>query len=277
MKAIRLRSYQIKAIDAIQEALGRKQKHIVVEIATGCGKEIVLAKTVEMLNKQKEGNVLVVTNRLAIKERVEYDLFKTYQDVVEVHKDNVTIETEQRILRHQKEIVDEYQFVIFYDTDVSVNIYNALFCEEKTVIIFSVSIPEKAQRLFAPNEVVFSYSYKDAVDDGYLTPAMDVRAFAPAVEAFCEQLLEQFGCNQIDSSFELQERGWDLIAQKAKQRVWVECKTYKSQVVSPTVASSLLKTVIMRKRQQAIPQEDIVLLVILSQIPSFQKKEIYER
>ena len=40
MKAIQLRPYQSKAIDAIQEAINRKQKHIVVEIAEGCGKAI---------------------------------------------------------------------------------------------------------------------------------------------------------------------------------------------------------------------------------------------
>lgn len=44
MKAIQLRPYQIKAIDAIQEALVRNQKHIVIEMATGCGKGIVLQK-----------------------------------------------------------------------------------------------------------------------------------------------------------------------------------------------------------------------------------------
>ncbi len=162
MKAIQLRPYQIKAIDAIQEALDRRQKHMVVEIAAGCGKGIVLAKTVEILNKRKLGNVLIITNRMAIKEQLEYDLFKRHQDFIEVDKDSITLETEQRILSHSNEKMSEYQFVIFYDAGVSEIVYETLACKEKTVIVFSTSNVESSHKLFAPKEVVFSYSYKDA-------------------------------------------------------------------------------------------------------------------
>lgn len=66
MKEIQLRPYQIKAMSAIRDALESGQKHIVVEIATGTGKGLVLTKTVELLHKQAISNVLIVTNRIGL-------------------------------------------------------------------------------------------------------------------------------------------------------------------------------------------------------------------
>lgn len=277
MKAFQLRPYQSKAIEAIQAAIDRNQKHIVVEIVRGCGKSLILAKTVETLSKGRPESVLVLTDRSETKAQIKDALFKDYQDYVDIDRYSVIVETEQKILRQQHAGTYEPQFVVFYDAPVSESIYESLSCKEKTVIIFS-SIPRKnSSRLFTPSEVVFSYSYSDAVNDGYLTPAMDVKALGPAVEAFSKQLLQQFGYLQIDPHPNIQNQEWDLVVYKGTQKIWVECKTYKSQVVSPSTANSLLKTVLMRKMTQAIPQEDIVLLVVLSRIPSFQKNEIYDR
>lgn len=277
MKAIQLRPYQMEAIAAIQEALSCNQKHIVVEIAAGCGKGLVLAKTVEILSMGKLGNVLVLTDRLEVKAQIKEVLFNDYRDFVEIDKYRVEIETEQKVLRQPNIKVSEYPFVIFYDAVISESIYETLFCKEKTVIVLTTTAKKNSHKFFTPNDVVFSYNYTDAVNDGYLTPAMDTRVLGPAVEAFCKQLLGQFGYYQIDLYPSMQDQGWDFIVCKGEQKIWVEYKTYKSQVVSPSTASSLLKTILMRKIKQAIPQEDIVLLVVLSRIPSFQKDEIYDR
>lgn len=277
MKAIQLRPYQIKAIDAIQEALVRNQKHIVIEMATGCGKGIVFAKTIEILSKKKFGNILVLVDRLELKAQTKNLLFNHYQDFVEIEKHSVAIETVQKILRQQSTNVSEYPFVVFYDAVISERLYDALFCKEKTVIIFTTTDKKNSNKFFAPSEVVFSYSYTDAINDGYLTPAMDARALGAAVEAFSKRLLEQFGYHSIESPPSTENQDWDLIVCKGRQKIWVECKAYKSQVVSPSAANSLLKAILMRKIKQTIPQDDIVLLIVLSKIPSFQKNEIYER
>ena len=277
MKAIQLRTFQHKAIDAIQNALKRNQKHIVVEIAVGCGKSLVLAKTVEMLSIEQSGRVLIITNRLELKAQIKDVLFNNYQDFVKIDKNSVTVETKQKVLSQRAINTEDYQFVVFFDVPVSETIYKALSCKQKTVLVFSSTSHQSTDALFAPNEVVFSYSYADAVNDGYLTPAMDTRALGPAAEAFTKQLLEQFGCSQIEFPSNPQDQGWDLVVHKSTHRIWVDCKTYKSQVVSPSAASSLLNGVVLRKRKQDIPQEDIILLVVFSQIPSLQKKEIYDR
>lgn len=167
--------------------------------------------------------------------------------------------------------------MIFDETDVSESIYEILNCNEKTVIVFTAKYTNKPHRFFTPKEVVFSYTYQQAVDEGYITPAMDVRAFGPAVEVFSKQLLEEFGYAQINAPSKTQDHGWDLVVEKDKQRIWIECKSYKSQVVSPSAANSLLNSIVWKRMQQKIPKEELILLIVFSKIPSFQKDVIYDR
>ena len=54
MEEMQLRPYQIKAIDSVQTALIKGQRHIVVEMAAGTGKGVVFAKTVEFLQQNKK-------------------------------------------------------------------------------------------------------------------------------------------------------------------------------------------------------------------------------
>lgn len=277
MKAIQLRPHQEKAITAIQAALENGQKHIVVEMATGSGKGLVLAKTVELLHKHKAARILVVTNNIELKKNVEHNLFDKYQEFVLIDKDRIKVTTEQRVLRHSDENLNEYQFVIFDETDIAESVYNILDCREKTVIIFSAKYTRSTHKLFTPDNVVFSYSYKDAVNDGILTPAMDSQAFGPAVELFAKHLLEQFGCIPVQFNSHTQVQGWDLVAQKHEYKIWVDCKTYKSQVVSPSAANSLLSNIVLRKIKQNFSEKDVILLVVFSKIPSFQKDEIFRR
>jgi len=277
MKAVQLRPHQIKAIEAIQQALKGNQKHMVVEMPNGCGLGTVLAKTVEMLSKQGAGKILVATSNLNVKAQVEHNLFDYYKDLIQVDKDCVAVKTEQWLFRHSNEIKNEFQFIIFYNAGMPRSAQEILNHSEKTIVVFVTSNIERSHRLFTPKEVVFSYSYKEAVNDGILTPAMDSRALGPAVESFSKQLLEQFGYIQGDSNSDQQGHNWDLVLHKSNQRIWVECKAYKSQVVSPSAANSLLNTMVMRRMKHIIPQEEIILLVVLSRIPSFQKDEIFDR
>lgn len=200
-------------------------------MVAGCGKGIVLAKTIEMLCKKKLGNILIIVDRLEVKSQIKDLLFQ--QDLVEIDQYGIEIETEQKILRRQNRNVIAYSFVIFYDAVISDSVYDALFCKEKTVLVFTTTAKNNSHKLLSPNEVVFSYSYTDAVNDGYLTPAMDTRALQPAVEAFSKHLLEQFGYRPIDLYPNMQDQKWDLIVCKGEQKIWVECKACKSQVVSP--------------------------------------------
>ena len=281
MEEIQLRPYQIKAITAIQAAFARGQRRMIVEMSPGSGKGIILIKTIEYLQKLKNANILIVTNALAIKEQLKHRLFTTCNDVIDVNK--ISIETEHKLLKDTNKQTTEFGIIIFYDAIPSIKIYNALLCEEKTVIVFTtigneISHNNKSQRKqFESSEIVFSYTFEEAINDGYMTPAMDARALEPAIEVFSKQLLAQFGCVQVDGiSYEKDQR-WDLILQKGNQKLLVECKSYKSQVVSPFAANELLKAIVMKRMKQNISRDEVILLIVLSSIPNFQKDDIFRR
>lgn len=171
-----------------------------------------------MLCKKNPGKILILVDRQEVKSQIKDLLFQ--QDLVEIDQYGIEIETEQKILRRQNRNVIEYSFVIFYDAVISDSVYDALFCKEKTVLVFTTTAKNNSHKLFTPNEVVFSYSYTDAVNDGYLTPAMDTRALQPAVEAFSKHLLEQFGYRPIDLYPNMQDQKWDFIVRKGEQKGW---------------------------------------------------------
>ena len=282
MKDIQLRPYQNKAITAIQDAFAHGQKNIVVEMASGCGKGMVFAKTIENLQKEKTGKILVVVGNLSLKERLLHDISTDYNGFVTLDRSNILIENQQRLLRNSDENIDNYDIVIFYEA-LFRNAGGILTGKEKTVIIFSafeneiVSENKFSIKPYSPKDIVFSYTYQEALNDGYITPAMDARARGPALEVFSQNLLASMGYVQNDNSKRFPGWSWDLVVQKNDQKLFVECKAYKSQTVSPSIANELLKTLVMRKMQEKVSDEDIILLIVSSYIPSFQKDEIFER
>lgn len=118
MKDIQVRPYQANAINAIQNALESHQKHIVVDMVEGSGIGIILKTTMELLAEILSGNILVVTNRMAIKDHIEHDILNSHL-CTSFYKDRIIITTEQRILRNKKSDYSQYEFIIFYKMDVS--------------------------------------------------------------------------------------------------------------------------------------------------------------
>lgn len=280
MEEMQLRPYQLKAVNSVQTALIRGQRHIIVEMASGTGKEVVFAKTVAFLQQTKNYKLLVVVDRLEIKKQIVSRISTNYNGFAKIVNDNIVVEPATAILKNPDKQITQYGIIIFYDTAVSSKIYDVLLCAEKTTIVFTtigneVSHSRSSNKPFTSNEVVFSYTFQEAVRDGYVTPAMDVRALEPAIEVFSKELLAQFGCVQVDD-IEKNQR-WDLILQKGNQKLLVECKSYKSQVVSPFAANELLKTIVMKRIKQNTSPDEIILLIVLSSIPSFQKDEIFKR
>ena len=279
MEKIKLRKHQIEASHSIKKALEKGQKYMFIDMPTGCGKGIVLAQTVEIINEQHPGKILILTSTVSIRKQIEYILLE-HTNMSQIDNGNVLVENIQKIFKNPQDHIFEYEFIIFYDTIVSEHIYNLFANKEKTIIVFSnkgALNTTNSPKMFKSEDVVFSYTFQDAVYDGILTPAMDTEALGYAVDAFTKHLLEQFECDFIKSDYTTNNQDWDLIAQNGNQKIFVECKAYKSQVVSPSAANSLLNTIVMKKLKQAVPKEDIVLLVVFSNIPSFQKDIIYER
>lgn len=271
-----LKPHQIEAIRAIKIALADNKKHIVVEMAAGCGQGVVLAKTIEQLCQTTAGKILVVTGSMLLKEHIKMDISTNYQGLVKIDSKRIAVENVQKVFNLYDEKESEYQNIIFYDANITAKVCEILRCKEKTVIGFT-SVNHRPHNFFASDDIVFSYSIEEAIQEGVLTPAMDATAFEPTIQMFSKQLLEQFGYTPFDFGSKEKDDKWDLIVSKHEQKVWIEWKAYKSQTVSPAVSSSVLKTVVMRKMLQKIPPEDIVLLIVFSNVPSLQKDEIYQR
>ncbi len=282
MEKLQLRAYQIEAIHAIQEALKSGQKRIVIEMISGIGKRMVLAKTIEYIQKSNIDKILIVIGNSTLKEQLEHEIHTSFNNFIKLDYDSIFLETRNRLLKYTNKQIFEYDIVILYD-DISMEVFNTLCQEEKTIVAFTTiddEIPQgnkKSKTPFSSKDIVFSYSFKDAINDGYMTPAMNVRSLESAIEVFSKHLLEQFGFTQFDSPSNKQYEKWDLILQKDKQIVLVEYKYYKSQVVSISVANELLKTIVMKKNKHVYSQDDIILLIVLSNIPNFQKDDIYKR
>lgn len=279
---MQLRPYQTKAILAIQEALMHDQKRVAIEMPTGFGKGMVFAKTIEHLQKTNVNKILVVVGNLNLKEKITREILANYNGFVSINSSNIVIETEHRLLYNSDEKVDEYNIIVFYDATFR-SPYGVSASEDQTVIVFStfgndiVYENKISTKPYSPKDIVFSYTFQEAINDGYMTPAMDARARGPALEVFSQNLLESLGYIQIDNPRKGCEYSWDLVLKKQKQKIWVECKAYKSQTVSPSIANDLLKTLVMRKMKEKVSDEDIILLIVSSYIPSFQKGEIFER
>ena len=282
MKTMQLRPYQNEAIEAIKSAIQRGQKRIAVEMIPQSGKGIVLAKIIEYLQESNNDKILIITGNLSIKEQISHRLSTNDNHFMKAKKECILVETEHWISNNYNEELDEYNIVIFYDAS-SRNVYKTFTGKEKIVIIFStlgndtLQADRTAKKLFTPKEVVFSYTFQEAINDGYMTPAMVAGARGPALEVFSRRLLENLGYIQVDKLDKIRDNSWDMIFQKHNQKLWVECKAYKSETVSPSIANDLLKTLVMRKMTYNISQEDIILLIVSSNIPSLQKDIIFEK
>lgn len=279
MEKVQLLPHQSKALEAIQSAFLSGQKYMVVEMATGTGIISVLIKTLEFLLATQGKKILVVVKHLSIKEQLINELSTKYGHIDE----SIVIETEQKIIKNYKENIREEDVVVFYDIVISKKLYDSLSCKSKTVIVFSlndnqfIQNSEDTRRLFTPKETIYSYTFKDAISDGYITPAMNANARSFAFELYSRRLLQEFGFTQVDCLNNSNCNVWDLVLEKDKNKIWVECKAYKSQVVSPSVANELLKTLVMRKLKQEVAPEDEILLIVSSSIPTFKKDELYKR
>ena len=281
MKVSKLLQYQEKAFYNIQEALDRRQKRIVVEMPTGFGQGIVFSKTIKYLQQTNNVKILVVVGNLQLKEQLTQNILSNQNVLPSINSNNILIETEQQIRNNLYEKRNSYDIVIFSEA-IFRNVDRVLEGIGNTVIIFStigdtiIYENKRSTKPYSPEDVVFSYTYQEALKEGYITPAMDAKARGPAFEYFSKQLLEGFGYTQIEyTNRDIED--WDLVLEKNGQKFWVECKAYKSETISPTIANDLLKTLVMRKIGQKISPKDIILLIVSSNIPSFQKNVLFER
>ena len=130
MEKIKLQKHQIEAIHYIKKALEKGKKQMLIDMPTGCGKGIVLAKTVETINELNLGKILILTSTVSIRKQIEYILVE-HTNVPHIDNGNIFVENIQKIFKNPKDHVLEYEFIIFYDMIVSEHIYSLFADKEK--------------------------------------------------------------------------------------------------------------------------------------------------
>ncbi len=164
MKEIMLREYQINAVNSIEQALTQGRKRIAIEMPVGCGNSVILLKLLEILPKFNKGKNLVVTHTLEMKKQVQQSLLKNNND-----SPQTVVETQQKLIKLSEKDTIEYQFVIFYDVVITKSLSAIFDNKDTTIIAFLKDNSIGVQECFTSEDVVFSYSYKQAVDEGYIT------------------------------------------------------------------------------------------------------------
>lgn len=194
MKAIQIKKHQVAAIEAIKNAVNNKRPKITIEMATGTGTSLILAKVLEYLLEIDKKKVLIITGSISIKEQLNSWIFEHYKDLINIDKHMVDIKNIQYVYKNPNVINDTYHFIITYDIPQSNRCYEILYKSQKTIINFQ----KYKKKLFPTNDIVFTYSHQDAIKDGIFSPAMDPKLYDIAAESFCKRLLEKFNCKTIN-------------------------------------------------------------------------------
>ena len=271
-RAVQSRPHQSKAINAIQNAVDRKQKHILVEMASGSGKSIVLLKTLENLFYKNDGRILIIAGSASIKEQLLKLLFVDFKKLFDLDEGRIEIETVYYTFKHPEKIGDSFEYIIPYDIQVSEKNYEMLCKNNKTIIVFSEHVNKYSQY----EDLVFSYSYQDGVRDGIFSPVADPSLYEYAVKGFCQRLLEKFNFKYIEKE-SLQRSFWDFYFSNDNKNIWVCYKNYKSKDVSPNTFNTVIKNAVWNREKDLIPKDDIVMLIIFGSIPKIDKTVLYSK
>ena len=103
MEKIKLRKHQIEASHSIKKALEKGKKRMLIDMPPGCGKGIVLAQTVEIINEQHPGKILILTSTVSIRKQIEYILLE-HTNMSQIDNGNVLVENIQKFSRIRKTI-----------------------------------------------------------------------------------------------------------------------------------------------------------------------------
>lgn len=108
MKAIQIKKHQVAAIEAIKNAVNNKQPKITIEMATGTGTSLILAKVLEYLLEIGKKKVLIITGSVSIKEQLNSWLFEHYKDLINIDKHLVDVRSVQYVYKNADVITPIY-------------------------------------------------------------------------------------------------------------------------------------------------------------------------
>ena len=265
--------YLKEATDAVLKALKSGQKFIVVRIPMGYGKSSVLKESVKLLQMFSFEKIVVLTREIGQAKQIDNLLRANNDDSISTMK-NIICMTYDSLLSYDDVDLYNYDSYIFVDVILTKENYNRLKKLKKSVVVLESSPfltnnvdVDKKETLYTSKEVVYSYTYQQAIKDGNLTPAMDSTTLRFAAEFFIIELMKYLGflCD-------------DGFCKKDGIKLYIESKRYKSQILPPTLVNEMIKTIVFQNSRLKINGKDeYILLIVFNKLKTIEKDEIFKR
>ena len=274
-----LYTHQIQAIDAALNALRVGKKRILLNMATGTGvTTILLTLAARLISENKK--VLILTKSISEK---EFLLQQFHEREITFASENcvnasATIITYPWIRVNMERLLSErYQYIFLHHAELCTSKDAALTKLDAALIGFASRTSQDGNEIFSPEDCVYQYTMENAVRDGLLSPLYDPAMYVPAIEGFCQRLMEQFGCKpESKRLLPGKEIEADLCFSFKGRKIWVECKSYRDSYVSrQTINIALSK--LAKAHHNLDGDGDIFVLIIFGQVSEIDKQEAYTK
>lgn len=261
----KMRKYQQDILEVIEKQIKEGEKEIIINMAVGTGKSIVIQKLLEQLKSLKKA-LIITSNKL---------LEQQWKEIIKVN-DKIKIGTYNDEFGED----EETQYLVLENTqcisDTKYNNLKKLF-PNAVFIIFCNFIETKDSWLKKEN-VAYSYTLEDTLKDGYINPKIITQgSFRHLI---FNLLIHSKYMIDLEPSIK-QDRVIlrpDFVIKKENEKKIIEVKEYRSEFVSNTILNGAVEQV-KRYRKAWIDayKENIQSVLIVSCQVSDELKENYCR
>lgn len=281
-----LRYYQKEAVENIYEFFKSDKCKAKMYISTGLGKTVIIAAVIQIILKNNNASILILSSRSMLCEQIKIVLLQMIE--------YVNIATHVRELKEQKILITTYQDVI--KNRLNFSRFDFMICDEAQFLkkerclellniehIKALGVLqnlESSEDWFYDAECLYTYTTKDAVKDGYSGYIIE-REF---IERFLIKLLDYRGYKNILREVKISNEPKssmraDIVAEKDKKIV-LEVKYYRNLYNSKVILNNALKQILQYKQimlSNNLVEEISFIIVMPCEIDEDSQREIFDR
>jgi len=207
---MKLRPYQQKIINRINEFIKEQENELIIKLFTGLGKTFLMPRIAQSLNQQGY-NVLVLSDVMQLIRQLDEHFKNMSLNVSKIVSDernsslaNITLASEQTLYNRLKNTNKVENLVILYD-EAHKRRFGSRFTEivsklEPIKLIGFSATPFDMNGVLLFDNIYEPISYEEAIQEGYLTP---VRYYIP-------KIIEQIDFDSIDKGSSLDYSAKDI-------------------------------------------------------------------
>ena len=278
-----LRAFQSEAIDTIYALLAKREKKILLEMATGTGKTIVVAELVRLLIKDNMFHpILLISSTMASLEQFRYCFLDNGISAVigikNANNESVVLLTYAALRRLDS--VNQFDLIICDDAHNTKNeIVSSLFLKTQSNFVgFMRSQEESDKNWFSNVKPAFKYTTDDGIREGYYSPLANVREYSIAIEGFCSRFFQSFNY-KVEQEKPLGNTKYtpDIIIHFDKYTAVIEAKAYRDRYVSKRTIDIAINQL---QKYKAVAQDnqlsvDDFFLILFCEVDEQYKRQVY--